>query len=149
MFFDRSLFFDFSKETQFKVKIEGIGKVSPSLLDKDGENEKAVLWSPRLGHNHFKNMKGLAHHVSRMKLKNSAFYKLCCCEVCTISKSRRQPVSLEMEQGKSSKLDLVFIDTLGPMPTISLGGKRYAIFYGWLQQVLRGIFPQIEEGVPR
>ena len=127
MFFDRSLFFDFSEEQQLKVKIEDIGKVSPLLLDKDGENEEAVLWRPRLGHNHFKNVKRLAHHVSGMNLKNSAFDELFCCEVCTISKSRWQPVSQKKEQGKSSKLDLVFTDIFGPMLTISLGGKRYAI----------------------
>ena len=94
-----------------------------------GENEKAVLWHHRLGHNNFKNVKRLAHHVSGMSLKHSAFDKLCCCEVCKISKSRRQPVSRKMEKRKSSKLDLVFTDILGPMPTTSLGGNRYAISF--------------------
>ena len=44
MFFDRSLFFDFSEETQDKLKsangtfsqVEGVGKVFFLLLDKDG-----------------------------------------------------------------------------------------------------------------
>ena len=94
-----------------------------------GENEKTVLWHHRLGHNNFKNVKRLAHHVSGMSLKHSAFDKLCCCEVCKISKSRRQPVSRKMEKRKSSKLDLVFTDILGPMPTTSLGGNRYAISF--------------------
>ena len=209
MFFDRSLFFDFSEETQRKVKnangtfsqVEGVGKVSLLPLDKEGieccvtfsdclflpdhshnlisvskltqngaqvnfgkslsifvkeratilfeehanlhvlkgktfdfcsfsgENEEAVLWHHGLGHNNFKNVKRLAHHVSGMSLKHSAFDKLCCCEVCKISKSRRQPVSRKMEKRKSSKLDLVFTDILGPMPTTSLGGNRYAISF--------------------
>ena len=34
-----------------------------------------------------------------------------------------------MEEKKSSKLDLVFTDILGPMPTTSLGGNRYAISF--------------------
>ena len=172
MFFDRSLFFDFSGETQRKIKnangtfsqVEGVGKVSLLLLDKEGigrcvtfsdclflpdhsqnlislsklrqngaevnfgqslsifvneratipfeehanlyvlkgktldfcsfsgENEEAVMWHHCLGHNNFKNVKRLAHHDSGMSLKHSAFDKLCCCEVCKISKSRRQPV---------------------------------------------------------
>ena len=209
MFCDRSLFFDFSEETQRKVKnangtfsqVEGVGKVSLLLLDKDGiercvtfsdclflpdhshnlisvsklrqngahvnfgqslsifvngratipfeehanlyvlkgksfdlcsfsgEKEEAVLWHHRLGHNNFKIVKRLAHHFSGMSLKNSAFDKLCCCEVCKISKSRRQPVSRKMEKRKSSKLDLVFTDILGPMSTTSLGGNRYAISF--------------------
>ena len=64
-----------------------------------------------------------------MSLKHSAFDKLCCCEVCKIFKSRWQPVSRKMEKRKSSKLDLVFIDTLGLMPTTLLGGNRYAISF--------------------
>ena len=92
-----------------------------------GEIEESVLWHHRLGHNNFKNVKRLAHHVSGMSLKHSAFDKLCCCEVCKISKSRRQPVSRKMEKRKSSKLDLVFTDISGPMPTTSLGDNRYAI----------------------
>ena len=51
MFFDRSLFFDFRVETQRKVKnangtfsqVEGVGKVSLLLLDKDGI-ERCVIF---------------------------------------------------------------------------------------------------------
>ena len=93
------------------------------------ENEEAALWHHRLGHNNFKKVKRLAHHVSGKNLKHSAFDKLCCCEVCKISKSRRQPVSRKMEKRKSSKLDLVFTDILGPMPTTSHDGNRYAISF--------------------
>ena len=63
-----------------------------------GEKEEAVLWHQRLGRNFFKNLKCLALHVSGMSLKNSAFDKLCCCEVCKVSKSRRQPVWRKMEK---------------------------------------------------
>ena len=58
-----------------------------------------------------------------MSLKHSAFDKLCGCEICKISKSRRQPVSRKMEKRKNSKLDLVFTDILRPMPTTSHGGN--------------------------
>ena len=34
------------------------------LCSSSGENAKASLWHCRLGHNHFKNVKRLAHHVS-------------------------------------------------------------------------------------
>ena len=34
-----------------------------------------------------------------------------------------------MEKRKSLKLDLVFTDVLGPMPSTSLGGNRYAISF--------------------
>ena len=52
MFFDRSLFFDFSEETQRKVKnangtfsqVEGVGKISLLLLDKEGI-ERCVTFS--------------------------------------------------------------------------------------------------------
>ena len=94
-----------------------------------GENEEAVLWHHRLGHNNFKIVKRLAHIVSGMSLKHSAFETLCCCEVCKTAKSRRQPVSRKMETRKSSKNDLVFIDILEPMSTTSLGCNRYAISY--------------------
>ena len=52
-----------------------------------GENEEAVLWQQRIGHNHFKILKRLAHHVSVMNWINSSFDKLCCCEICKISNS--------------------------------------------------------------
>ena len=52
MFFDRSLFFDFSEESQRKVKnanatfsqVEGVGKVSLLLLDRE-EIERCVTFS--------------------------------------------------------------------------------------------------------
>ena len=99
------------------------------LCSFSGENEVAILWHHHLGHNHFKYVKRLAHHISGMSLKNSAYDKLCCCEVCKISISRRQPVSQKMEKRKYSKLDLVLTDILGPMPTTSRGGNRYAISF--------------------
>ena len=96
------------------------------LCSFSGENEEAVLWHHRLGNNYFRNVKRLAHHVSGMSLKHSAFDNLCCCEVCKISKSRRQQVSRKLKKRKASNFDLVFTDILGPMPTTSLGGNRYA-----------------------
>ena len=150
MFFDRSLFFDFSEETQRKVKMRmgrflpdhshniiSVSKLTQSgaqvdsgqslsiFVNRDGfatiplkehdnlyvlkrktfdfcsfsgENEEAVLWHQRLGRNDFKIVKCLVLHVSGMSLKNCAFDKLCCCEVCKISKSRRQPVSQKWRQ---------------------------------------------------
>ena len=71
----------------------------------------------------------MAHHLSGMSLEHSDIDKLCCCEVYKISESRQQPVSRKMEKRKSSKLDLVFTDILGPMPTTLLGGNRYAISF--------------------
>ena len=85
-----------------------------------GENKKAVLWHHRLGHNNFKNVKHLAHHVSGMSLKHNAFDNLCCCEICKISKSRRQPISRKMEKRNSSKLDLV----LSPLSSNPVAHKR-------------------------
>ena len=38
-----------------------------------GENEEAVLWHHRLGHNNFKNVKRLAHHVSGDELETQCF----------------------------------------------------------------------------
>ena len=47
------------------------------LCSFSGQNEEAVLWHHRLGHNYFKNLKCLAHHVSGLSLKhNIAFDKL-------------------------------------------------------------------------
>ena len=51
------------------------------LCSFSGENEEEVLWHHRLGHNHFKNVKLLAHHVSGMSLKSSAFDEFSSCEV--------------------------------------------------------------------
>ena len=68
------------------------------LCSFSGENEEAVMWHHRLDDNNFRNVKRLAHHVLGMSLKHSAFDQFCCCEVCKISKSRRQPVSRKMEK---------------------------------------------------
>ena len=83
-------------------------------------------WSQQF--NNFKKVKRFAHHFSGMSLKHNAFDKLCC-EVCEISKSRRQPVSRKMEKRKSLKRDLVFTDILKQMLSTSLGGNRYAISF--------------------
>ena len=219
MFFDRSLFFDFSEETQRKVKnangifsqVEGVGKVSLSLLDKEGiercvtvsdclflpdhshnlisvsklrqngaqvnfgkslsifvneratipfeehanlyvlkgktfdfcsfsgENEEAVLWHHRLGHNNFKNVKRLAHHVPGLSLKHSAFDKLCCCEVCKIlshdgnqyrekrrNENLRNLISSSLTfRDRCQLLRLVAIDTLFLLRTATAGTQRY------------------------
>ena len=66
------------------------------LCSFSGENEEALQWHHCFGHNHFKNVKRLAHHVSGMSWKNSAFDKICRCEVC--KKSWRQSVSRKMEK---------------------------------------------------
>ena len=47
------------------------------LCSFSGENEEAVLWHHRTGHNHFENVKLSARHISGRCLKNSAFDKLC------------------------------------------------------------------------
>ena len=78
------------------------------------------------GSHPFKNVKHLVHHVSGMSLNNNPFNKLCCCEVCKNAKSRRQPVLRKLEKRKSSKLDVVLIDILGPRPTTLLCVNRYA-----------------------
>ena len=62
------------------------------------ENEEAVLWHYRTCHNHFTHVKLLARHISGRSLKNSVFDRLCYSNVCTISKSRQQPVSRTMEK---------------------------------------------------
>ena len=136
----------FEKHANFQVlKGKAFGFCSFS-----GENEEAVLWRHRLDHNHFENVKHLAHHVSGTSLKNSVFDKLVCCEVCRVSKSRQQPVSRKMEKRKASKLDFVFTDILGPIPNYFAWWQsiRY-FFYGQLQQVLSGVFHQVAGGVPR
>ena len=110
------------------------------LCSFSGENEEAVLWHHRLGHNHFKKLvKRSAHHVLGLSLKNSAFDKLCCCEVCTISKSIRQPVSLKMERknlqnlvslpltfwDRCQLLHLVAIDTRFLLRIATPGTRRF------------------------
>ena len=64
-----------------------------------------------------------------LSLEDSAFDKLCYCEFCKNSKSRLPPVIQKLEKRKSSKLDLVFTDNLGPMPTTLLIGNQYAIAF--------------------
>ena len=57
---------------------------------------------------------------------SSSSEKPCVCKVCQISKFHGAPVANNPQRRKSENFELVFSDGLGPMPTTSLGGQRFA-----------------------
>ena len=83
MFFDCSMFFDFSKENQRKVKInangtftlfEGVGNVSPLLLDKDGIERRVTLSDCLFLPDHFHNLisvSKLRHNRAQVNFEQS------------------------------------------------------------------------------
>ena len=99
------------------------------LCSLSSENEEAVLWPHRFGHNHFKNVKNLANHVSGMSLKKWLLINFVVVKLAKLLSHDGKQYREKMERRITSKHDSVFIELLGSMPTTSLGGNRRATFF--------------------
>ena len=89
------------------------------------EANTADLWHRRLGHLGKQQLKDLASKESLKGVTISKNDDLSFCESCVEGKMHRQPFQPSGDVCSTRKLQLVRSDVCGPMPTESLGKKRY------------------------
>ena len=85
------------------------------------------LWHPRLGHLSEQRLKEIVHKELATGMKIPKTAKLC--EGCVEGKMQRKPFKPVGEIRSSRKLQLVHSDVCGPMPTESIGGRKYFVTF--------------------
>ena len=108
----------------YKLDCEPIYQESISLASEN--NNSLDLWHRRLGHLGKQKLEEL---VTREFLKGTKLDKLSFCESCIEGKMHRQPFQVIGEIRSTRKLQLVHSDVCGPMPTESLGSKKYFVSF--------------------
>lgn len=87
------------------------------------------LWHQRLGHLGEQSLKDMSHRdlVKGLKVLRSA--ELSFCEGCVEGKMHRRPFQSVGEIRSTRKLQCVHSDVCGPMPTESVGGRKYFVTF--------------------
>lgn len=88
-------------------------------------NESLELWHQRLGHVNLKNLKRLSRKEIVRGLPNLGSNDDMICGPCQIGKQIKSPHRKLNEITTSKPLELVHLDLVGPVQTLSLGGKKY------------------------
>ena len=88
-------------------------------------NESLELWHQRLGHVNLKNLKRLSRKEIVRGLPNLGSKDDMICGPCQIGKQVKSPHRKLNEITTSKPLELVHLDLVGPVQTLSLGGKKY------------------------
>ena len=110
----------------YYLKCEAIIQEQASVSVTKG---KADLWHQRLGHLNEQQLREMTNHglVKGMEIPKSA--GLSFCEECVESKMSRKPFKSIGEIRSVRKLQCVHSDVCGPMPTDSIGGKKYFVTF--------------------
>lgn len=92
-------------------------------------NASKELWHKRLGHLNYDSLKLLRDGVA-----NDCYFQdntnTEACDICLKGKQARFPFRTNAEKKvATNRLDLIHSDICGPMPTKSLGGKRYILTF--------------------
>ncbi|CAL8988995.1 unnamed protein product [Prunus brigantina] len=106
--------------------IDGVNDAKEVVCNKV-VNETSALWHQRLGHVNFRDL----HKLSKRELVNG-LPKLeksdqHVCEGCQLGKQIRVPHKKVKHIQTSVSLELVHMDLVGPIQTMSLGGKKYIL----------------------
>ena len=89
--------------------------------------ELSWLWHRRLSHLNFKNMSKLASKDLVAGLPKFNFVKERPCNACQLGKQTRSSFKSKTANSIDKPLQLLHMDLFGPIPTTSLGGKRYSL----------------------
>lgn len=97
--------------------------VQASLEDKI---DKAYEWHKKLGHPSAERFITLMKSNTDIPKFSPSTVQSIFCHPCSVSKSKRAPVRTS-SRSTVKPLELIHLDILGPMPQVSIGGRRYAI----------------------
>jgi hypothetical protein len=90
------------------------------------ENANVDLWHQRLGHPSESVLKEIVTHELVSGVKIPKRVELSFCEGCVEGKMQRKPVGVIRSK---RKLQCVHSDVCGPMPTESIGGRKYFVTF--------------------
>ena len=79
-----------------------------------------------MGHNNFKYLSHLEQHVECMKISD---FQIENCETCELNKAKKKPVPKDSYPRATGTLDIVHINSLGPINLIADDGHRCAIYF--------------------
>jgi hypothetical protein len=101
------------------------------LVDDDRKEREPMAmtstlqtWHKRLGHNNVEDLKKLPDVVNGMKISTNIMES---CRECNIQKAKRKPINKTVGTRASKKMEIVHVDVLGPIDTVSRDGHKYAI----------------------
>ena len=95
---------------------------------ENGKKETVELWHRRLGHLNLESIRRMSKGpVFGIKLKDKPRNASICAE-CAMGKQNRLPFYNAIRRA-TKPLELVHTDICGPMPTESIGGKRYFLLF--------------------
>ena len=111
----------------YKLNCEPVVQQSASVASV--KSNSADLWHKRLGHLGKQQMKEIASKELMKGVRISKDDELSFCESCVEGKMHRQPFESVGEIRSTRKLQCVHSDVCGPMPTESLGKKKYFVSF--------------------
>lgn len=125
---------NFIKSGKVVLSARKIGRVYILLtvgranLTTSATSKDMMLWHQRLGHLNFDSLASLRKVANGIDFQVTTQKEVC--EVCLKGKQSRAPfVTNPNKRVAKARLDLIHTDVVGPMPTTSLGGKRYILTF--------------------
>ena len=102
-------------------------EIKPALVSAE-QLKEAKLWHEKLGHIGRDALRKMAKD-KKIPIKVSAIDALPVCEACQFGKSHREAASFDSAARATAPSHLVHTDILGPMPTSTSSGYKYAIVF--------------------
>ena len=100
-----------------------------TVVSRPQSANTADLWHQRLGHLNGGQLKEMVTHNMMMGMKIPKAEDLSFCEKCVEGKMAKIPFKSVGEIRSVRKLQRVHSDVCGPMPTVSIGGRRYFVTF--------------------
>ena len=100
-----------------------------TVVSRPQSGNTADLWHQRLGHLNGGQLKEMLTHNMVMGMKIPKAEDLSFCEKCVEGKMAKIPFKSVGEIRSVRKLQCVHSDVCGPMPTVSIGGRRYFVTF--------------------
>ncbi|XP_073273260.1 uncharacterized protein [Primulina huaijiensis] len=88
---------------------------------------KNLLWHKRLNHLNFKSIATISKLKLVSGLPNIDFAKDRICNACQLGKQVRSSFKSKRRNSSARCLELLHMDLFGPIPVMSLGGKKYTL----------------------
>ncbi|KAM1365793.1 hypothetical protein ACFX2F_044172 [Malus domestica] len=104
-----------------------VSKIAEYSMCHKAINETSVLWHNRLRHANFKDFKKLSKHEVVKGLPPLSVSNSYVCGSCQLGKQSRMAHKKVTDIGTTKPLQLIHMDLVGPIHTLSLDGKKYIL----------------------
>jgi hypothetical protein len=101
---------------------------NPTASQAYSIDKNIIRWHNRFGHLGTQNVKKLPSMCEGINFTEKHHPNNCICEPCLTMKGKRRPHNHPIEPGKH-KMDLIYLDVVGPMPVKGYDGSRYLVTF--------------------